>query len=329
MTAVAPGRFIVFEGGEGSGKSTQARLLAERIGGRFTFEPGDSDLGVELRRILLDPATGNLDPRAEALLMAADRAHHVATVVRPLIAAGVDVVCDRYIGSTVAYQGFGRGLDVPELLTISEFAADGLYPDITLYLDVPASVSAGRLAATKPDRLEAAGDKFHRRVAEGFRAQADGAHTAGHRWVRVDGTGTIEQVAARIDTAIEQAAGPVTAADVPSRVAARIAELAGYVAAPTRTKSMIPVLEEAAQITGVTPGLTVNEALILEARWIIERPDREPLVINVTFGPELVDIYGYDRAIRQTVYEGCTRIDNPALGREVGEAVQRLQQRDR
>ena len=106
------GRFVVFEGGEGSGKSTQARLLAERWGALLTFEPGATELGARLRKILLDPATTDLDPRAEALLMAADRAHHVATTIRPALLRGRDVVCDRYVGSSLAYQGYARGLGV-------------------------------------------------------------------------------------------------------------------------------------------------------------------------------------------------------------------------
>ena len=97
------GRFVVFEGGEASGKSTQARLLAERWGAALTFEPGDTAVGARLRAILLDPATGNLDPRAEALLMAADRAHHVATRILPALNRGRDVVCDRYVGSSMGF----------------------------------------------------------------------------------------------------------------------------------------------------------------------------------------------------------------------------------
>lgn len=193
-------QFIVFEGGEGSGKSTQARLLARRTGALFTFEPGDTTVGQRLREILLDPATGDLDVRAEALLMAADRAHHVATVIRPALEADRDVVCDRYLASSVAYQGYGRGLDPDEIRALSLFAADGLEPDVILLLEVPEDVAAERLAAMgAPDRLESAGIEFHRRVAEGYRAQA--AADPG-RWVRVDGTGTIDEVAARIDAAV-------------------------------------------------------------------------------------------------------------------------------
>ena len=132
------GRFVVFEGGEGSGKSTQARLLAERWGALLTFEPGATELGARLRKILLDPATTDLDPRAEALLMAADRAHHVATTIRPALLRGRDVVCDRYVGSSLAYQGYARGLGVEEVAELSAFATEGLVPDLVVLLEVSA-----------------------------------------------------------------------------------------------------------------------------------------------------------------------------------------------
>ncbi|MCB0978610.1 MAG: dTMP kinase [Acidimicrobiales bacterium] len=195
------GRFVVFEGGEGSGKSTQARLLAERWGALLTFEPGDTEVGRRLREILLSPETGELDERAEALLMAADRAHHVATVVNPALLRGRDVVCDRYVGSSIAYQGYGRGLDPHHVAALSAFATDGLRPDVVVLLEVPEEIAAERLAAAgKPDRMEAAGDEFHRRVAEGYRLQAAADP---ERWVVVDGSGSVEEVAARVVEAIE------------------------------------------------------------------------------------------------------------------------------
>ena len=194
------GRFVVFEGGEGSGKSTQARLLAARWRAELTFEPGDTEVGARLRAILLDPATGDLDPRAEALLMAADRAHHVATRIRPALHRGRDVVCDRFVGSSIAYQGYGRGLGAEQVAALSVFATDGLVPDLVVLLDVPASVADARLAAAgTPDRLEAAGDAFHRMVAKGYRELA--AADPG-RWLVVDGTGTVEAVAARVQAAV-------------------------------------------------------------------------------------------------------------------------------
>lgn len=196
-------RFIVFEGGEGCGKSTQARLLAERLGALLTREPGGTPLGSRIRAMVLDPATTEaLHPRAEALLMAADRAQHVAEVIRPALAAGRDVVSDRFAGSTLAYQGYARGLPVDELSRLSAWAADDLEPDVVVLLDVPASLAAARMNGS-PDRMEAAGDDFHRRVADGYRALA--AAQPG-RWAVVDGSGTVEEVAARVADAVAAAA---------------------------------------------------------------------------------------------------------------------------
>ena len=199
------GRFVVFEGGEASGKSTQAQRLAERWGADLTFEPGDTALGVELRRLLLDPSPDAPEPRAEALLMAADRAQHVATRIRPALAAGRDVVCDRYVGSSVAYQGYGRGLGAEAIAAISAFATDGLVPDVVVLLDVDPADAAARLAALgRPDRMEAAGDGFHRLVADGYRLQAAADP---ERWVVVDGHGTIDEVADRVSKVLADRLG--------------------------------------------------------------------------------------------------------------------------
>lgn len=169
------GRFVVFEGGEASGKSTQARLLAERWGADLTFEPGDTPLGVELRRLLLDPSP-DPEPRAEALLIAAaDHADPVAARIRPALAAGRDVVCDRYVGSSVAYQGYGRGLGAEAIAAISAFATDGLVPDVVVLLDVDPADAAARLAALgRPDRMEAAGDGFRLVAGGGERGGPNG-----------------------------------------------------------------------------------------------------------------------------------------------------------
>ena len=192
---------MVFEGGEGSGKSTQARLLADRWGAELTFEPGDTPLGVQLRAILLDPATRDLDPRAEALLMAADRAHHVATRILPALHRGRDVVCDRYVGSSIAYQGYGRDLGAQEVEALSTFATDGLQPDLVVLLQVPPELAAQRLAqAGSLDRMEAAGEEFHRRVAEGYVALAA---EDPRRWVVVDGAGTVDEVRDRVDQVVD------------------------------------------------------------------------------------------------------------------------------
>ena len=188
------GHFIAFEGGEGSGKSTQAARLAARIGAVLTHEPGDTPLGVRVRSLLLDIDSIEITPRAEALLMAADRAQHVADVVRPALAAGRTVVTDRYIGSSVAYQGFGRQLDPTEVANLSTWAADELWPDLVLLLEVPLSVSRQRTGGPR-DRLEGAGADFHRRVHDGFLEQAT---SDPERWAVVDGTRPEDEVAAAI-----------------------------------------------------------------------------------------------------------------------------------
>lgn len=191
------GAFIAVEGGEASGKSTQARLLAESLGAVLTREPGGTPLGEHLRELLLAPATGAVDARTELLLMAAARAEHVARVIRPALDAGRNVITDRFSGSSLAYQGFGRGLPLEDVRRVSSWATAGLEPDLVVLLDVAAAVSAARLAAAgaAPDRLEAAGDRFHAAVADGFRslAEADPA-----RWLVIDGDAPVEQLAATI-----------------------------------------------------------------------------------------------------------------------------------
>ena len=194
-----PGRFIALEGGEGCGKSTQAQRLAEHLGARLTREPGGTPAGERLRDIVLDPATGDLDFRAEVLLIAAARADHVAQVIRPALEAGQDVVCDRYIASSLAYQGHGRGLPVAEVALVNDWGTGGLRPDLTVLLDVPEAVAAERMG-TALDRLEAVGDGFHQRVAEGYRTLAD-QDPAG--WVVVDGAGTVDEVFTLVLAAVE------------------------------------------------------------------------------------------------------------------------------
>ncbi len=211
-------RFIVFEGGDASGKSTQSARLARRLGALHTREPGGTTVGTALRGLLLDARTTGLDDRAEALLMAADRAQHVAEVVRPALAAGRHVVSDRYIGSSLAYQGHGRGLPVAELRRLSDWAAGGLWPDLVVLLDVPREVSAAR-AGGKLDRMEAAGDRFHDRVARGYRALAS---ADANRWVTVDGSAPPEEVEAAVWSAVttrlpDLAAPPEPGSAVPSR----------------------------------------------------------------------------------------------------------------
>jgi dTMP kinase len=200
--AVSAGVWIALEGGEGSGKSTQARRLADALGAVLTREPGGTDVGARIREVLLDPAVGALDPRAEALLMAADRAEHVAHVVRPALERGRVVVSDRSAWSSLAYQGYGRGLDRGELRRLSDWAMGGRWPDLAVLIDVPAEVARERLeAAGRPaDRLESAGAAFHARVREGFRALAAESPAC---WVIIDGDARADVVASRVRAAVE------------------------------------------------------------------------------------------------------------------------------
>lgn len=186
-------RFIALEGGEAAGKSTQAERLAARLDAVLTREPGGTPAGATIRGLLLDPATGTIDARAEALLMAADRAQHVAEVVAPALARGRHVVTDRYLYSSVSYQAHGRGLDATEVRDLSRWATGGIEPDLVVLLDVPVAVARARLAGAAPDRLESEDGAFHERVRAGFHAQAEADPD---RWLVVDGTAdpeTIEQ----------------------------------------------------------------------------------------------------------------------------------------
>ncbi|WP_331714794.1 dTMP kinase [Auraticoccus cholistanensis] len=167
----APGVFVVFEGGDGVGKTTQVRLLAERLtaSGRpvvLTREPGDTAVGARIRDLLLDPAHPEMAPRTEALLYAADKAQHLAEVVRPGLARGAVVVCDRYVDSMLAYQGAGRVLAVDEVEEVARWATEGLRPSLTVLLDLDPDRAVAAIAGK--DRLEAESVEFHRRVREGF-----------------------------------------------------------------------------------------------------------------------------------------------------------------
>lgn len=173
------GLFVTLEGGDGAGKSTQSTLLADwlRDAGRTvvtTHEPGGTDLGVEIRH-LVQHRRGHVAPRAEALLYAADRAHHVATLVRPALERGDVVLQDRYLDSSVAYQGAGRVLGADEVRDLSLWAVDGLLPDLTILLDLDPSEGRRRMAARTDapyDRLEEAPDDFHQRVRDQYLALA-------------------------------------------------------------------------------------------------------------------------------------------------------------
>lgn len=194
------GLFVSFEGGDGAGKSTQSRLLGEWLTGLgltvvLTREPGGTDLGRVLRREVLHGE--HVDARTEALLYAADRAHHVASLVRPALAAGSVVVTDRYLDSSVAYQGTGRDLGAQEVEDLSLWATGGLLPALTVLLDLDPAAGLGRLRARpdQPDRLESAGDDFHRRTREAFLARA--AADPG-RWLVLDAARPVGQIAADV-----------------------------------------------------------------------------------------------------------------------------------
>lgn len=193
------GRFIVFEGGEGVGKTTQSARLAERLDALLTREPGGTAIGAQIRQLVLSASTDDssavgLSARAEALLMAADRAQHVDELIEPALETGRHVVCDRFIGSSVAYQGYGRGLDIDIVRAVSGWAAGGLWPDLVIVLSVPGAVATERTGGAR-DRIEAAGRDFHERVAAGFAAQAEDDPDT---WVVVDGTGTPDDVEQRV-----------------------------------------------------------------------------------------------------------------------------------
>ncbi|WP_436794773.1 dTMP kinase [Actinospongicola halichondriae] len=193
------GRFVAFEGGEAVGKSTQARRLAERLDAVRTFEPGATTAGATIRSIFLDPATGDLDPRTEALLMAADRAEHVASEIEPALAGGRHVVTDRYLYSSVAYQAHGRGLDPTEVRDLSLWATGGLQPDLVVFLDLPVEVARARVHDVAPDRLEAEEVEFHERVRAGFRIQADADPD---RWLVIDASLSADEIEAQIWKAV-------------------------------------------------------------------------------------------------------------------------------
>ena len=188
------GRFIAFEGGEGSGKSTQARLLANRLGAVLTREPGGTETGRRIRELVLVADLPDLDERTEALLMAADRAQHVAEVVRPNLQSGRHVVTDRFSGSSLAYQGHGRGLPLDQVARLSSWASAGLQPDVVILLDLPIDVSRGRLG-TSLDRMERAGRQFHERVQAGYRELAA---SDPDRWAVIDASGDVGSVAAAV-----------------------------------------------------------------------------------------------------------------------------------
>lgn len=204
------GLFITFEGGDGSGKTTQITLLATWLEAQgqtvvLTREPGGTDLGVELRNIVLH-RKGFIAPRAEALLYAADRSHHIHSLVRPALERGEVVVQDRYLDSSVAYQGAGRVLDPEEVRELSLWATERLIPHLTVLLDVPASVAKARQAQTEReyDRLEAEAEDFHTRVRESYLSLAAAEP---ERFLVVNGELPIEEIHQSIITKVSDLLG--------------------------------------------------------------------------------------------------------------------------
>ena len=209
---MSKGRFIVLEGGEGVGKSTQARLLAVALETHgiqtvLTREPGGTPGAEAIRALLLDPPeevskNGGWDAQAEALLFAAARADHVAKLIRPALAVGKWVVCDRFIDSTRAYQGGGGGLSDDEILTLHEIGSEGLLPDLTLLLEVPPEVTGKRLTARDAGGSDAIGGReadYHARVAAAFQRFAEAEPG---RFALIDGHGSPDEIHVRVMTAL-------------------------------------------------------------------------------------------------------------------------------
>jgi dTMP kinase len=191
--------YIAFEGAEACGKSTQAALLAEHLGAVLTRETGGTTVGARIREILHDTTVDNLAPRAEALMTAADRAQHIAEVVRPALDSGRAVVSDRSVYSSLAYQGYGRELDVDEIRRLNRWGAGDLWPDAVVFLEVADDLATERMNGRDLDRFEAAGDAFHDRVIAGFRtmAAADPDH-----WITIDASGPVDAVADAVRSAL-------------------------------------------------------------------------------------------------------------------------------
>ena len=195
--------FITFEGMEGCGKSTQAKLLARAIGpdAVLTQEPGGTAIGRAIRQLLLDPANRAMSAEAEVLLFFADRAQHVAEVIRPALAAGKIVISTRYVDTSLAYQGYGRGLDLDRIRSVAVLATGGLSPDLTLFFDLPLEIGLARVVRRGGrDRLESEVREFHERVRNGY---LELAAAEPDRWIRIDASGSEGDVEARTRAAVE------------------------------------------------------------------------------------------------------------------------------
>jgi dTMP kinase len=194
------GLFVAFEGIDGSGKSTQARRVASERDALFVFEPGDTPMGVDLRRWILEAVTTPMSPTTEALLLLADRSHHVHSVIEPALKSGRHVIADRFYASTLAYQGYGRGVDLGQLRAATQLAIGDRRPDLTILIDLSPGVANERSARSASDRIESANLEFHDRVREGYlelsRSEAG--------WIVVDGARPRSEVDADIDERLAQ-----------------------------------------------------------------------------------------------------------------------------
>jgi dTMP kinase len=201
---MARGLYIALEGAEGTGKSTHAARLATHLGAVLTRETGGTDIGVRIRAILHDTSLTHLSHRAEALLIAADRAQHIDEIVAPALAGGQHVVSDRSVYSTLAYQGYGRGLPIDEIRRINEWAVDSWWPDLVVLIDTPPELLERRMRGRQLDRFEREDDGFHARVRDGFRsmAAADPAH-----WAIIDGAASMEEVGSNIRRTVAERMG--------------------------------------------------------------------------------------------------------------------------
>ncbi len=193
------GCYIALEGAEGTGKSTHAARLAAHIGAVLTRETGGTDIGARIRAILHDTSLTHLSHRAEALLIAADRAQHIDEIVAPALSAGRHVVSDRSVYSTLAYQGYGRHLPIDQLRQINEWAMNSWWPDLVVLIDTPPELLERRMRGRQLDRFEREDDGFHTRVRDGFRtmAAADPLH-----WAVIDGDAGMEEVGSNIRRAV-------------------------------------------------------------------------------------------------------------------------------
>ena len=258
----ARGMFITFEGGDGSGKSTQIQSVRDWFESRgreviVTREPGGTELGTEIRR-LVQNGPEDVDARTEALLYAADRAYHVATVIGPALERGAVVLGDRYIDSSLAYQGAARSLGVDEIASLSAWATRGLYPSLTFLLDLPPEVGARR-RTDAPDRMERESMDFHERVRHEYLRLADAEP---ERIVVIDAVGTVDEVfseirgvlverfdggSSTIDEAVDDSAGSVTAADTdaeaPTEAPAEAEDVAPEVASPEASTEEAPLAD--------------------------------------------------------------------------------------